>query len=62
MGTVSVMMPADAPPTAEDLVELLRYAWQQTEIVRVRFILPDPGSIHATPAKIPCERQDSPVN
>jgi hypothetical protein len=38
MGTVAVLVPADAPPTAEEVVRLLTYAWQQTEVVRVCFL------------------------
>jgi hypothetical protein len=41
MGTASVLLPEDQPVAAEDLVDLLRYAWQQTEVVRVCFVRRD---------------------
>src|SRR5262249_54530794 len=35
LGTVTLPLP-DEPPTAEELVELLRHLWRQTDVVRVR--------------------------
>jgi hypothetical protein len=37
MGTAVVHLRQDQPITAEEVAELLHYAWQQTEVVRVRF-------------------------
>ena len=37
-GTVALSVPEDRPLSAEELVDLLRYAWQQTEVVRVRLV------------------------
>jgi hypothetical protein len=34
---MAVLAPADRPLTAEAMVELLRFAWQQTDVVRLRF-------------------------
>jgi hypothetical protein len=36
-GTVTVLLNEDRPPTPEEGVDLLRHAWQQTEVARVRF-------------------------
>jgi hypothetical protein len=36
-GSMAVLVAADRPLTADAVVEWLRYAWQQTEAVRVRF-------------------------
>jgi hypothetical protein len=42
-GSMAVLAPAGLPLTAEAVVELLRYAWQQTDVVRLRFLrMPDP--------------------
>jgi hypothetical protein len=35
-GTALLVLPADPAPSAEQLVELLRYAWEQTALVRVQ--------------------------
>jgi hypothetical protein len=37
-GTVALSVTEDRPLSAEELVGLLHYAWQQTEVVRVRLI------------------------
>jgi len=37
-GTAAVLLPEDALPSAEEIAELLTYAWKQTEVVRVRFV------------------------
>lgn len=37
-GTAFVLFPEEARPTTEDLIDLLRYAWQQTGVVRVSFL------------------------
>jgi hypothetical protein len=39
LGTVALALP-DELPTAEELVELLRQFWRQTDVVRVRFLRP----------------------
>jgi hypothetical protein len=41
-GSMAVLAPTDRPLTAETVVELLRYAWQQTDVVRLR-VLRMPG-------------------
>jgi hypothetical protein len=38
MGTAAVLVPAEQPPSPEDVVELLHYAWQQTGVVRLRLV------------------------
>ena len=38
MGTANVLVPETQPVSPDDIVEKLRYAWQQTEVVRVRFV------------------------
>jgi hypothetical protein len=35
-GTLALFLPADGPPTPEQLTEWLRTAWQQTDVVRLR--------------------------
>jgi hypothetical protein len=40
MGTAAVFLPGDAPPTPEQLLELVRYAWHKTEVVRLRLVRP----------------------
>ena len=42
-GTAMVRLPGERSCTPEDLVGWLRYAWQQTEIVRVRFLRGTPA-------------------
>jgi hypothetical protein len=37
-GTVALLVSEERPLSAEELVQLLRYAWQQTEIVRIRLV------------------------
>jgi hypothetical protein len=37
-GTVALLIPEGRSLSAEELVDLLRYAWQQTEVVRVRLV------------------------
>ncbi len=37
-GTLALSLPADGPPTAEQVAEWLRLAWQQTDLVRLRLI------------------------
>jgi hypothetical protein len=37
-GTVALSVTEDRSLSAEELVDLLRYAWQQTEVVRIRLV------------------------
>ena len=37
-GTAAVLLPEEALPSAEEIAELLTYAWKQTEVVRLRFV------------------------
>jgi hypothetical protein len=37
LGSVTVSLSVDSPPTPEELAGLLRYVWQQTEVVRLAF-------------------------
>jgi hypothetical protein len=55
LGTVALALPEE-PPAAEELVELLRQLWRQTDVVRVRFLRP------ATPApRMVADWAESPV-
>lgn len=36
-GTASVCVPSEAPPTAEQIADWLQWAWQQTDLVRLRW-------------------------
>jgi hypothetical protein len=47
-GTVTVLLPQNRPPSPEDVAGWLRYAWQHTEIVRLRFRGPAPSVQLAT--------------
>lgn len=38
MGTVALLLAEDRTLSAEELVHLLRYAWEQTEVVRIRLV------------------------
>jgi hypothetical protein len=38
MGTVAILLSAEQVPATEELVELLHYAWQKTDVVRLRFV------------------------
>lgn len=38
MGSVSLLMPEDQRPTSEEVLELLRWIWQHTDLVRIRFL------------------------
>jgi hypothetical protein len=42
-GTAAVLLAEDARPRAEALVEWLHWAWEQTEVERVRFLRPAAG-------------------
>lgn len=37
-GTAAVLLPEGNPPTAEQVADWLRYAWEQTALVRVRLV------------------------
>jgi hypothetical protein len=37
-GTALILLAEDALPSPEEIVELLNYAWKQTEVVRLRFL------------------------
>ena len=37
-GTATVLLPEDDLPAPEEVVELLQYAWKQTEVVRLRLV------------------------
>ena len=37
-GTACVLLPGDAEPAPDGLVELLQFAWRRTELVRVQFL------------------------
>jgi hypothetical protein len=37
-GTVALFVAEDRPMSPEELVDLLRFAWQQTEVIRVRIV------------------------
>jgi hypothetical protein len=37
-GTVTVFLTEEEPPRAEELIDLLRYAWHETDVVRMRFL------------------------
>jgi len=39
-GTAAIHLPAGPPTTAEEVADLLRHAWQQADLVRVRFHRP----------------------
>jgi hypothetical protein len=41
-GSVPVLVTEERPLSAEELVDLLRLAWQQTEVTRIRFLRPVP--------------------
>jgi hypothetical protein len=43
LGTAAVLTAADRSFTDEQVVELLRYAWEQTDVVRVQFIRDQPA-------------------
>jgi hypothetical protein len=49
MGTVALLVTEERPLSAEELVRLLRYAWQQTEVSRVRLVrqVPQPRQLTA---------------
>jgi hypothetical protein len=51
-GTVALSVTEDRPLSAEELVDLLRYAWQQTSVVRVRLVRKVPEERQLT---APCE-------
>jgi hypothetical protein len=38
MGTAAVLLPAEEVQPTEEMVDLLRYAWQKTDVVRLRFV------------------------
>jgi hypothetical protein len=38
-GTAAVVLPVERPPSAEQVADWLRWAWQQTDVGRVRFVL-----------------------
>jgi hypothetical protein len=42
MGTVALQVAEDRRLSTEELVQLLRYAWEQTEVVRIRLVRPFP--------------------
>ncbi len=37
-GTAAVLLPQDNPPSPEELVDLLHFAWKRTEVARLRFL------------------------
>jgi hypothetical protein len=37
-GTAAVLIPASGTLTAEEVADLLKFAWQQTDVVRLRFV------------------------
>jgi hypothetical protein len=39
-GTALVVIPADNSPSAEEVADTIRYTWQQTDLVRLRFVRP----------------------
>jgi hypothetical protein len=48
MGTAAVVLPADQPVSTEEVVELLRLAWQKTEVARLRFVRAAPAARQLT--------------
>lgn len=38
MGTAAILISDERPPTPEEVVHLLRFGWQQTDLVRVMFV------------------------
>jgi len=38
VGCAAVLVSRDAPPTAADALDLLHYAWKQTDVARLRFV------------------------
>jgi len=38
MGTATIFLPEERPPHLEEIVQWLDYAWQKTELVRLRFV------------------------
>lgn len=47
-GTAAVLIPAEHPVTADEIADLLRHAWQKTEVVRVRFVRLPPAAKQLT--------------
>jgi hypothetical protein len=39
-GTALVVIPAEKSPGGEELADVIRYAWQQLEVTRLRFVRP----------------------
>ena len=37
-GTAAVFLPQDHPPSPEEIVDLLQFAWKSTEVTRLRFL------------------------
>jgi hypothetical protein len=48
MGTAAVVLSAEQTLSTEELVELLRKAWQKTDVVRLRFARPIPAAHQLT--------------
>jgi hypothetical protein len=38
MGTATIFLPSGPPLSIEEIADFLQYAWQQTEVVRLRFV------------------------
>jgi hypothetical protein len=49
MGTIALLIPEGRSLSAEELVDLMRYAWRQTEVVRIRLVreAPEPRQLTA---------------
>jgi hypothetical protein len=47
-GTASVCLPSETPPTAEEIADWLQWAWEQTDVVRLRWEFVSPAGRQMT--------------